>query len=196
MRSTTGRPLQETAQAIEGQFDRAQPDPFASAQDARPPNLDPVSGRYADPDRPTEVDAIGAVVQFDQHRQGMSGAGLLARGVGDRLGGFLVEFQWDRDAEQVIQMACDGAVAEDLLGARQVGDAGGDLASGEGFDDCQRRVPRSVRADRVTPSSVWSSSAKMKLPRRLRTSSVTGASLRRTSSMSLPRTVSLVSSCG
>ena len=55
---------------------------------------------------------------------------------------------------------------------------------------------RLASSARTTPSSVWSSSARMKFPSRLRTSRSTGPSFARTSSTSLPRTVSLVSSCG
>src|ERR1700733_15183987 len=62
-----GQALQEAAQAIEGQFDSAQSDPFASAENARPADLDPVGGGDADPDGAAEVDAIGTVIQFDQH---------------------------------------------------------------------------------------------------------------------------------
>ena len=61
--------------------------------------------------------------------------------LGDGLGGVLVEFRRQVDAEQVVEVARHGAVAEHLLGARQMGDAGGDLAGGEGFHHGQRRVP-------------------------------------------------------
>jgi len=57
------QPLQEPAQTIEGQFDRAQSDPFASAQDPRAAELDPLGGGDADADGAAEVDPIGAVIQ-------------------------------------------------------------------------------------------------------------------------------------
>src|ERR1700710_2739491 len=39
-----GQSLQETAETIECQFDCTQSDPFATAEDTRPPELDPVGG--------------------------------------------------------------------------------------------------------------------------------------------------------
>ena len=50
-----------------------------------------------------------------------------------------------RDAEQTVEVAGDGAVAEDFFGAGKVGDAGGDLAAGEGFHDGQGGVLRGQR---------------------------------------------------
>ena len=61
-------------------------------------------------------------------------------------------------------------------------EARGDLAAGEGLHHRQRSLAAPVSAASTTPSSVWSSSARMKLPSRLRTSACTGSSLRPMSS--------------
>ena len=66
-----GQALQETAQAIQGQFDRTQADPFASAQDAGAAEFGAAVGGDADLDGAAEVHAVGAVVQFDQDGEGM-----------------------------------------------------------------------------------------------------------------------------
>ena len=102
-------------------------------------------------DAAAEIDAVGAVIDLDQHRQRMAGAGLGARGAGDRLGRLAAQFAGDQRAVETERrgdlgrVAGDEAAAEHLLRSRQRGDAGGDLAAGKGLDHRQRAVSRGKR---------------------------------------------------
>jgi hypothetical protein len=73
-------------------------------------------------------------------------------------------------------------------------DAAGGLSAGEGLDDCER-TPFGGERSQHDALSVWSSSARMKLPSRRRTSCGTGASFAWISPISAPRMVSFVSIC-
>ena len=112
---------------------------------------------------------------------------LAARPIG-RLGRHAV------DAE-LARIARHDALAEHALGAGQRRHARREMAAAEHLRRRQRMAALEQVAS-ITPSSVWSSSAMMKLPSRLRTSASTGASRATRSASSSPRTASLVSSCG
>src|SRR6516165_4420106 len=97
-------------------------------------------------DAAAEIDAVGAVINLDQHRQRMGGTGLLAYGLRHplgRLAAHLARYQRAVEAEGRSELAWvtgDEAAAEHLLGIGQMGDAGGDLTGGEGLDHGQRAL--------------------------------------------------------
>ena len=97
-------------------------------------------------DAAAEIDAVGAVIDLDQHRERVAGASLLAHGLRHpfgRLAAHFARYQRAVEAEgggELGRVAGDEAAAEHLLGARQMGDAGGDLAGGEGLDHRQRTL--------------------------------------------------------
>src|ERR1051325_5479480 len=82
------QPVEVAAQAIEPQFNRAEPDPLATAENARAARLDIVLGRDCDTDRAAEIYAVGPVVEIDQHSERMARAALPSRRIRHRLGGF------------------------------------------------------------------------------------------------------------
>src|ERR1700712_5425008 len=75
-----GQALQVAAQAAGPDSPRAKPHPVSPAENARAAEHDLARGGDADPDGAAEIDAIGAVIEVDQHRQRMRGTGLAARG--------------------------------------------------------------------------------------------------------------------
>ena len=81
--------LEVSAQAVEPQFDRAEPQPFASAQDARAPEGNVLRRSDRDPDGAAEIYPIRSLVKIDQYHQCVRRAGVSARGTCHRLGGFL-----------------------------------------------------------------------------------------------------------
>src|SRR5579872_5494829 len=64
---------QVAAQTIHAELDCAEAHPVAAADDARAPRHDLRRGRDADVDRAAEIDAVGALVDRDQHRQRVGG---------------------------------------------------------------------------------------------------------------------------
>jgi hypothetical protein len=78
--------LQIAAQAVKAEFDGSEAHPVAAAINARATGL----GAFVRGDREmnaaVEIDAVGAVIDFDQHRESMAGAGFLARRTGNLLG--------------------------------------------------------------------------------------------------------------
>jgi hypothetical protein len=132
--------LQVAAQAVEAELHGAEADPVAPAIDARAAGVDPFLSRDREMDAAAEIDAVGAVVDLDQHREGMAGASLLAHGARHRVGGLAAHFaQYQRAVEaerggELGRVASDETAAEHFLGTRQMSDAGGDLAGGEGLD--------------------------------------------------------------
>src|SRR5271169_2060224 len=97
-------------------------------------------------DAAAEIDAVGAVIDFDQYRKRVAGTSFLAHGLRHLFGRLATQFaryQPAVEAEgggELRRVAGDEAAAEYLLGAGKMGDAGGDLAGGEGFDDRQRTL--------------------------------------------------------
>src|SRR4030095_7179480 len=79
------QPLQVAAQAVESHLDGTQAHPFAPAQDAGLARYRVPLGGDREADRASELDAVGAVVQIDQHREGVARAGMGAGGTGHRL---------------------------------------------------------------------------------------------------------------
>jgi hypothetical protein len=74
-----GEALEVAAQAVEAEFDGAEPDPVAAAIDARAAGFDTLLGGDCGMDAAAEIDAVGAVVDFDEHGERVGRAGLLAR---------------------------------------------------------------------------------------------------------------------
>ena len=80
-------------------------------------------------DAAAEIDAVGAVVDLDQHRESMAGAGFLARCRGHLLGRLAAQFARDQPAVEAEgggdfgRVAGDEAAAEHLFGPGQMGDA-------------------------------------------------------------------------
>jgi hypothetical protein len=69
--------LQVAAQAVEAELDRTQAHPIAAAIDARA-GFDALLGGDREMDAAAEIDAVGAVVDLDQHRERVGCAGLPA----------------------------------------------------------------------------------------------------------------------
>src|SRR5580704_15679106 len=142
-----GEALEVAAQAVEAELDRAEAHPVAAAIDAGAAGFDAVLGGDREIDAAAEIDTVGAVIDFDQHGESMAGAGFLARRSGHLLGRLAAQFAGDQRAVEAERggdfggVAGDEAAAEHLLRTGQMGDAGGDLAGGEGLDDRQRPVP-------------------------------------------------------
>ena len=67
--------LQVAAQAVEAELDRTQAHPIAAALDARA-GFDALLGGDREMDAAAEIDAVGAVVDLDQHRERVGCAGL------------------------------------------------------------------------------------------------------------------------
>src|SRR5207245_9736690 len=153
----------------------AQADPLAAAQDARAPRGGLRLGGDGQTDGAAELDAVRALVQVDEHGQRMRGAALLPGRPRDLLRRLLRDLALQRSARQadgraqLDQIAGHEATAEDALRSRQVGDARGDLPPVK-VSTMESEAWRLVSSARMTPSSVLSSSVRMKLPSRLRIS--------------------------
>ena len=81
--------LQVATQAVEPEFDCAEPHPLTTAQDARAPEGNFLRSGDCDPDGAAEIDPIGPLVKVDQYHQCVGRAGVSARGVRHGLGGLL-----------------------------------------------------------------------------------------------------------
>src|ERR1051325_682972 len=77
--------LQEAPEAVESHLDRAEAHPLAAADDATAARLHGVRRRDRETDRAAELDAIGAVVEIDEHRERVGGARRPLRGARDGL---------------------------------------------------------------------------------------------------------------
>ena len=84
--------LQVAAQAVEAELDGTEAHPVAAAIDPRAARFDPVSGGDREMDAAAEIDAVGAVIDLDQHRQRVAGAGLPAYGLGHLFGRLAAHF--------------------------------------------------------------------------------------------------------
>src|ERR1700736_1533493 len=84
--------LEVAAQAVEAELDGTQAHPGAAAIDARAAGLDALLASDREVDAAAEIDAVGAVIDLDQDREGVRGAGLLAHRTRHRLGGLAGEF--------------------------------------------------------------------------------------------------------
>src|SRR5262249_23175492 len=84
--------LQITAQAVEAEFDRTQPHPAAAAIDTRATRFDPVFRGDREMDAAAKIDAVGAIIDLDQHGERVRGTGLLAYRLGHLFGGLAAHF--------------------------------------------------------------------------------------------------------
>src|SRR5205823_2893503 len=91
---------------------RAQANPLAAADDAAAPRRGVAHGGDGQADGAAKLDAVGALVEIDQHGQRVGGAGVLPRRTRDGLG----------------RLACD------LAGGGVEADGGADLAEVAGKD--------------------------------------------------------------
>src|SRR4029453_6687834 len=91
-------------------------------------------------------DPVGAVVEIDEHRQRVGGAGPAPRGLGHRLGRLarqLARWGWAVEADarvDLAEVARDDAAPNDLLRARDRRQASGHVPAGERLDDRQRAL--------------------------------------------------------
>src|SRR6059036_971994 len=126
-------------QAVERQLDGAEPHPLAAADDATAPRGDVVRGGDGQADGAAELDAVGALVEVDQHGQRVARTRLLPRRARDGLGRLARRLAGRRlDADggaHLAEITGQQAATEDLLGAAQVSEPRGDLTAGEGLDD-------------------------------------------------------------
>src|SRR5215472_17710552 len=135
--------LQIAAQAVEAELDRTEPQPVAAAIDARAAGFRPFSRGDRKMDAAAEIDAVGAVFDLDQHGERVARAGLLPHRLRypfSRLAAHFTRYQRAVETEgggELCRIAGDETAAEHPLRTRQMGDAGGDLASGKSFDHCQ-----------------------------------------------------------
>src|SRR6266545_4859326 len=140
------QPLEMAAQAVEPHLAGTQAHPLAPAENATAPGIGPLGGRDRQVDGTAEVDPVGAVVEIDQHRQRVAGAGVAPRRLRHRfrrLAGQLARRRGPLEAdagEDLGEVAGPDAAAEDLLRARERHEAGGDLSAGERLDDRQRAL--------------------------------------------------------
>src|SRR5215813_9954646 len=130
-----GQSLKLAAQTVEPHLRGAQAHPLAPAENAAAPGLGPLCGRDGQADGAAEVDPVGAVVEIDQYRQRVGGAGAAPRGLRHRLGrlarqlarrGCAVEADARVDLAKV---ARDDAAPDDLLRAGDRREASGDMAA-------------------------------------------------------------------
>ncbi len=103
-------------------------------------------------DAAAEIDAVGAVVDLDQHRERVASRRsprALPRATASAVSRLISpEIESAVEAERrgdFGRVAGDETAAEHLLGSGQVGDAGGDLAGGEGLDHRERAIARGER---------------------------------------------------
>src|SRR5262249_51683858 len=147
-----GQALEMTAQAIEAHLDRAQAHPVSSTDDAAAPRGDVAIGGDGQTDGPAELDPVRAVVEIDQDRQRMRRPRLPPRRARHDLRRFAGDLTRSRRGVEADRRAYLGefarheAAANDLLAAREVGDARGDLAARECLHGGERAVPRRQRA--------------------------------------------------
>src|SRR3989440_8438279 len=139
-----GQGLQESAKAVERHLDRAQANPLAAADDAAAPRRGVAQCGDGQADGAAKLDAVGALVEIDQHGQRVGGAGVLPRRTRDGFGRLACDLagggvEADGGAD-LAEVAGKDPAAEHLLGARQVGEARSDLAAREHLDDRQRRL--------------------------------------------------------
>src|SRR2546430_15350501 len=132
---------------------RAQPHPFAAADDTAAPRRHVTVGGDGQADAAAELDPVQPLVEIDQHRQRVGGPRLAPRRPRDDLGGLACDparrrgaVETDRRAD-LAQLTRHDAAAKDLLGARQVGDARGDLTPGERLHDRERALAGRERAE-------------------------------------------------
>ena len=57
--------LEVAAQAVEAEFDGAEPRPVAAAIDARTAGFDPICGGDREMDAAAEIDAVGAIIDLE-----------------------------------------------------------------------------------------------------------------------------------
>src|SRR5438876_6374468 len=116
-----GEGLEVAAKAVEAELDRTQAHPVAAAIDARAAGLDALLGSDREMDAAAEIDAVGAVIDLDQHRERVRGAGLLAHRTRHRLGRLAGEFARNQSAVEAEgggelgRVAGDETAAEHLL---------------------------------------------------------------------------------
>src|SRR6267142_5158228 len=138
--------LELAAQAVEPHLGGAQADPLAPAENAATPGLGAVRGRDGQADGATEVDPVRAVVEIDQHRQRVRGAGPASRRLRHRLGRLARQLARrgpavEADARvDLAEVAGDDAAPDELLGAGDRGEARHDVSAGERLDDRQRAL--------------------------------------------------------
>jgi hypothetical protein len=77
--------VQAAAQAIQRQLDRAEAQPFAPAEQARPPRAAILGGGDRQMDGAAELDAVFALIDVDEHRERDARPGLAPRRLRRRL---------------------------------------------------------------------------------------------------------------
>src|SRR5207248_683851 len=82
----------------EAELDGAEADPVAAAIDTRAAGFDAVLRGDREMDAAAEIDAVGAIIDFDQRGKSMGGAGFPARRVGHCLGRLATQFARDQPA--------------------------------------------------------------------------------------------------
>src|SRR5205823_6668827 len=70
-----GQALEVAAEAVQSELHRAQAHPFPSAENAAAPGLHLPRAGDGEADGATELDAVRALVEIDQHGQGMGRRG-------------------------------------------------------------------------------------------------------------------------
>jgi len=108
------------AQAVEPHLAGPQAHPLAPAENATAPGIGALGSRDRQADRAPEVDPVRAVVQIDQHRQRVAGAGVAPRRLRHRFRRLAGQLARRRDTVE--------------------GDAGEDLGEVAGHDAAARRA--------------------------------------------------------
>src|SRR5579872_5156335 len=144
--------VEEAAQTVEAQFDRAEAHPFAPAENARATGFAAIRGGDADADRAAEIDPVVAVFEIDQHRQRVARAAFAPDSARDRFGRLLGDLQrlGASEADRIVnlrEIARDDATPQHILGAGQRHDACRNLAAGEGLDQRQRALRAGQRLE-------------------------------------------------
>src|SRR5215831_2835624 len=110
--------LQVAAQAVEAELDGAEAYPVAPAIDAGSARFNAVSSGDREMDAAAEIDAVRSVVDFDEHRERVAGAGLGAHRAGDRLRGLAADFARDQPAVEAQYRGDLGRIARDETAAK------------------------------------------------------------------------------
>src|SRR5437660_1698172 len=100
-----GQAVKGAAQAVEAEFDGTETHPFAAAEDARAAGFGVPLAGDADADRAAEIDAVGAVVEVDQHRQRVARAAVAPCRLGHRASAVAGDLAGARQAQPVPQFA-------------------------------------------------------------------------------------------
>src|SRR6266705_2480578 len=145
--------LELATQTVEPHLGGAQADPLTPAENAALPGLGAVRGRDGQADGAAEVDPVRAVVEIDQHRQRVRGAGPASRRLRHRLGRLARQLARrgpavEADARvDLAEVAGDDAAPDELLSARNRNEAQGNESADERLDDHRRTHHLTPRPD-------------------------------------------------